>query len=163
MVIGLFVLLKMSVAGIQTHTVASVSNLHLCSLAFPRLLCQSSQIPTSGLRKWPLIVSVYFKLGTTKTFRKQCWSGTRPHRKHNALQRRTKGRALPPSLSFLSYPSHIYFIRCILHRLLGGGMVMCSDTHTHTHTQHRCPLVHVVMLFPPPPALPSFLSFIRRG
>lgn len=28
------------------------------------------------------------------------------------------------------YPSHIYFIRCILHRLHGGRMAMRSDTHT---------------------------------
>lgn len=114
-------------------------------LAFPHLFCQSSQIPKSVLRKWPFIIRIYLKLDTTKTFPEQCRSGARPYLKHNALQRRAKGQTLSLSFLFLSYPSHIYFIRCILHRLHGGRMVMCSDTHTHTH--HRCPLVHVVMLF----------------
>lgn len=135
----------MSATGIQTHVVASVSNLCVCSLAFPCLFCQSSQIPNSVLRKWAFIVRIYLKLDTTKTCSQQCRSGARPHQKHNALQRCAKGQTLSPSFFFLSYPCHIYFIRCILHRLHGGRMVMCSDTHTHTH--HRCPLVHVVMLF----------------
>lgn len=144
----------MSAAGIQTRVEESVSNLHVFSLAFPHLFCQSSQISKSVLRKWPFIIRIYFKLDTTKTFPEQCRSGARPHRKHNALQRRAKGQTLSLSFLFLSYPSHIYFIRCILHRLHGGRMVMCSDTHTLTH--HRCPLVHVVMLFFPP-----LLSFIH--
>lgn len=35
--------------------------------------------------------------------------------------------------SFL-YPSHIYFIRCILHRLHSGRIAMRPDTHSRTHT-----------------------------
>lgn len=46
-------------------------------------------------------------------------------------EKRARGQTL---LTFFPYPSHIYFIRCILHRLHGGRMAMRSDTHSHTHT-----------------------------
>lgn len=104
-----FVLLKMSAAGIPTHAVVSVSNLRVCSIAFPHLFCQCSQIPNSVLRKWPFIIRIYLKWDTTKTFPKQCRSGTRPHRKHNALQRRAKGQTLSPFFLSLLSESYLFY------------------------------------------------------
>lgn len=58
-----------------------------------------------------------------------------------------------PRYSFPLYPSHIYFIRCILHRFHGGRIAMRSDTrshtlmHTHMRQDPRSSLVHVLFFF----------------
>lgn len=125
---------------------------HIFSVSVSLTFQYKSSIPFKGNR---LFCRIYLNTGKTFLGRVllQCRRTARPHRKHNALHTLWETCRGTNTFFVFLYPSHIYFIRCILQRLHGGRMAMCSDTHslihTHTHMRQdpRCPLVHVVILF----------------
>lgn len=100
------------------------------------------QILSSVQRKQPFIAGIYLKLNTTKAFsgnipltmQEKCQAALKNTIHYTLRERRAEGQTLSAFFFFFLYPSHIYFIRCILHRFHSGRIALRPDTHSRTQT-----------------------------